>query len=157
MIPGEFPRDWYWLASDDRLYSSRRCSIVAAGTADQSFSDWKAKGLTPTAWPRDDDDMESDDALNAVLAPYGLTTHGAAPARLSFLQFMDLFTEDEQLAVAGAAMTDAPTKLWYDRAVGAQFIDLGDERLAAGLQKMVDAKLLTAARRDRILRGVAPL
>ena len=79
-----------------------------------------------------------------------------APSRLSFLEFMDLFTDDEQLAIAGAAMTDVPTKLWYDRAVGAQFIDLGDERLAAGLQKMVDAKLLTGARRNRVLKGLAP-
>lgn len=78
------------------------------------------------------------------------------PMKLSFLQFMDLFTGDEQLAIAGAAMTDVPTKLWYDRAVGAQFIDLGDERLAAGIQALVDAKLLTAARRTRVLKGLAP-
>jgi hypothetical protein len=75
---------------------------------------------------------------------------------LSFLQFMDLFTEDEQLAIAGAAMTDAPTKLWYDRAVGAQFIDLSDERLIAGMQALVDGKMLTATRRNRILKGLPP-
>lgn len=79
-----------------------------------------------------------------------------APLRLSFLEFIDLFTEQEQLAIAGAAMTDVATKLWYDRAVGAQFIDLGDARLVAGLQKMVDAKLLTSARRTRVLKGLMP-
>ena len=75
---------------------------------------------------------------------------------LSFLEFMDLFTDAEQLALAGAAMTDAPTKLWYDRAVGAQFISLGDPRLTAGLDAMVAAELLSAARRNRVLQGLPP-
>lgn len=76
--------------------------------------------------------------------------------RFSFLEFMDLFTEAEQLAIAGAAMTDVATKLWYDRAVGAQFIDLADARLIGGLQAMVAAGLLTSGRRDRVLKGLPP-
>lgn len=76
--------------------------------------------------------------------------------RFSFLEFMDLFTEAEQLAIAGAAMTDVATKLWYDRAVGAQFIDLTDARLADGLHAMVTAGLLTSARRNRVLEGLPP-
>lgn len=75
---------------------------------------------------------------------------------LSFLEFMDLFTEAEQLAIAGAAMTDVAVKLWYDRAVGAQFIDVGDERLASGLQAFVTAGLLTSGRRNRVLKGLPP-
>lgn len=78
------------------------------------------------------------------------------PVKLSFLEFMDLFTEAEQMAIAGAAMADVATKLWYDRAVGAQFIDLGDARLSAGLQALVKAKCITAARRERVLLGVPP-
>lgn len=83
----------------------------------------------------------------------------AAPVsrtRFSFLEFMDLFTEAEQLAIAGAAMTNVATKLWYDRAVGAQFIDLTDARLTAGLEAIVTAGLLTSARRTRVLKGLAP-
>lgn len=76
--------------------------------------------------------------------------------RFSFLEFMDLFTDAEQLAIAGAAMTDVATKLWYDRAVGAQFIDLTDARLTGGLQAMVTAGLLTSGRRDRVLAGLPP-
>jgi len=78
------------------------------------------------------------------------------PSRLSFLEFMDLFTNEEQLALAGAAMTDAPTKLWYDRAVGAQFIALDDERLAEGLDAMVLADIIPAARKTRVLQGLPP-
>lgn len=84
-----------------------------------------------------------------------IPTVASAPLRLSFLQFMDLFTIDEQIALAGAAMTDAATKLWYDRAVGAQFIDFSDLRLAQGLQTLVDSGIITAARRDRVLTGEA--
>lgn len=76
--------------------------------------------------------------------------------QFSFLEFMDLFTDAEQLSIAGAAMTDAPTKLWYDRAVGAQYISLDDPRVGAGLQAMVDGSVITAARRDRALQGLAP-
>lgn len=147
------PKDWYWVADDGRIFSSRAQSSV--GEDDAEFVSW-SENRVPTPWPRDDAGEQTDAALNAVLAPYGSSVSGALPAKMSFLQFMDLFTEAEQLAIAGAAMTDAATKLWYDRAVGAQFIDLGDERLVAGLQKIVDANLLTATRRNRILNGLAP-
>lgn len=107
----------------------------------------KADATVEVGWAR-----EKDGRLKAPAQEQAPATS----SRLSFLEFMDLFTEAEQLAIAGAAMTDVATKLWYDRAAGAQFIDLGDERLAAGLQKMVDAKLLTAARRTRVLKGSPP-
>lgn len=86
--------------------------------------------------------------IDEVLAP---------DVRLSFLEFMDLFTEDEQLAIASAAMTDVATKLWYDRAVGAQFINLEDPRLEAGFQVLVNRQLVTAERRDRVLKGLPPI
>ena len=85
-----------------------------------------------------------------------MPTAAPAPLRLSFQQFMDLFTVEEQIALAGAAMTDAATKLWYDRAVGAQFIDFSDPRLAQALQALVDSGIITAARRDRVLTGNPP-
>ena len=53
-------------------------------------------------------------------------------------------------------MTDPATKLWYDRAVGAQYIDLSDQRLSIGLQAMVDAQIISAARMERVLQGSAP-
>jgi hypothetical protein len=85
--------------------------------------------------------------------PPAVETVGMRPA-LSFLQFMDLFTEDEQLAIKRAAMADAALGLWYDRALGAQFIDLSDKRLIDGMQALVDGKMLTAIRRNRILKGL---
>lgn len=69
----------------------------------------------------------------------------------SFNEFMDLFTEAEQLAIAGAAMTNVTVKLWYDRAVGADYIDLDDPRTVEGIQTMVTNGLLTAEKVADIL------
>lgn len=80
----------------------------------------------------------------------------ASKRQFSFLAFMDLFTDAKQLAIAGAAMTDVPTKLGYDPAVGAQFIWLDDPPLTAGLGALVAAGLLTAPRRDRVPQGLGP-
>lgn len=93
---------------------------------------------------------------DADLAAVKLPPAAAPSTHLSFREFIRLFTKDEQLAIVQAAMTDAPTKLWYDQAVGAQFIDLGDADLAAGLDALVSAKLITAARRTKVLQGAAP-
>jgi hypothetical protein len=81
---------------------------------------------------------------------------GRIASPMSFLQFMTLFTNDEQLSIVGAAMTDAPTKLWYDKAVGSQYIALDDPRLADGLQMLVDSSLISAARKTRVLQGLPP-
>lgn len=72
----------------------------------------------------------------AFVPPRSPSPPAAPPPKLSFLAFMDLFTEAEQLAIAGVAMMEVSTKLWYDRAVGAQFIDLADERVAVGLTRL---------------------
>lgn len=74
----------------------------------------------------------------------------------SFIEFMDLFTEQEQLAIAGAAMTDVTVKLWYDRAVGAAYILLTDPRTIVGVGELVSAGLITPERRDAVLSGQTP-
>ena len=53
--------------------------------------------------------------------------------QLTSLQFLDLFTEPEQLAVAAAAMQSPQVKLWYDRTLAASFVTLADPRTADGL------------------------
>ncbi len=67
------------------------------------------------------------------------------------LQFLDLFTEAEQLAIATAAMQSAQVKLWYDRTLAAMFITLADPRTEGGLQALVDGGLLTAERKAEIV------
>ena len=78
----------------------------------------------------------------------------APPPRFTSLEFLDLFTEAEQLAVAAAAMTRAPVKLWYDRTLAASFVTLADPRTEAGLNALVTAELLTAARKAAIVQAM---
>lgn len=74
----------------------------------------------------------------------------APPKQFASLEFLDLFTEAEQLAVATAAMQSAQVKLWYDRTLAAMFITLADPRTEAGLEALVTAGLLTAERKAAI-------
>lgn len=63
-------RDWYWLAEDGRVYSSKRQLIVT--TSDDGYIAWIAAVGGATAWPRDDSGNQTDAALLAVVGPYGL-------------------------------------------------------------------------------------
>ena len=78
----------------------------------------------------------------------------APPPQFTSLEFLDLFTESEQLAVAAAAMTRAPVKLWYDRTLAASFVTLAAPRTEAGLNALVTAELLTAARKAAIVQAM---
>lgn len=70
------------------------------------------------------------------------------------LDFLDLFTEAEQLSVAQAAMASALVKLWYDRTLAATYITRADPRVEAGLQALVDAGLLTEQRKAAVLAAM---
>ncbi|MRN46112.1 hypothetical protein GJU94_08205 [Brucella sp. 10RB9214] len=43
--------DWYWLADDGRLFSSRISSLIDA--TDEAYVEWNEKNQ-PTRWPCDD-------------------------------------------------------------------------------------------------------
>lgn len=73
-----YPSDWYWAASDGRLYGSARQTLVAQD--DAAFAAWQEAERGPTAWPRDDAGTESVTALQAVLTRYGLWVDLAAYA-----------------------------------------------------------------------------
>lgn len=67
------------------------------------------------------------------------------------LEFLEEFSEDEQLAVAERTLTSAPIKLWYDKLLAAGYVDLNDPRIDAGLSALVTAGLITEARKAEIL------
>lgn len=75
--------------------------------------------------------------------------------RLTALQFLDLFEEAEQLAIVEASMQSAPIKLWYDRTLAASFITITDPRVSAGLDALVNASLLTSARKAEIVAAMS--
>jgi hypothetical protein len=67
------------------------------------------------------------------------------------LQFMDRFTEAEQLAVVSATMASPQVKLWYDKLIAATEVVFADPRLSAGMDALVGNGLITQARSLEIL------
>jgi len=74
-----------------------------------------------------------------------------AQALTTPLQFVERFTEEEQLAIATATLSDPQIKLWYDKLLASQEVVADDPRLGAGMNAMVSAGLITAQRKDEIL------
>lgn len=67
------------------------------------------------------------------------------------LEFLDRFTEEEQLAVVQATMVSAQVKLWYDRLLAASFVDISDPRTEAGIDALILAGLIEADRKSALL------
>jgi hypothetical protein len=78
----------------------------------------------------------------------------AGPKRWTSLEFIERFTESEQIAIVTAAQSSAALRLWYDKAMAADFINSDDPRTVDGMAVLVSVGLLTSERRDEIL-GVA--
>ena len=74
-----------------------------------------------------------------------------APRHLAPLAFRRLFTDAERLAIHTTAQANATVAVWVMDGAAAQVIDLDDPATALALQALVDAGLITAARRDEIL------
>lgn len=68
------------------------------------------------------------------------------------LEWQDLFTLEERIAIRQAAMTDMEVGLVYDMSLSAQVIDIYDPRTAVGLNVLVSRELLTEARKNELLQ-----
>lgn len=71
------------------------------------------------------------------------------------LDFLALFSPEEQLAVASATMTNAAIKLWYDKMLAAAYVTLADSRTEAGLTALAAAGLISAERKEQIMTDMA--
>jgi hypothetical protein len=65
------PADWYWLASDGRVYSSKRNALVYS--YDSPYMAFVAAKGAASPWPVDANGQQTTAALGAVLAAYGIT------------------------------------------------------------------------------------
>ena len=79
----------------------------------------------------------------------------AAAPKLTSLQFMGLLTAAEQNAIATAAQANASVLVWLLKISGATYVDLGDPATIGGVNAMVAAGLLTAARATAVLSNQA--
>lgn len=94
----------------------------------------------------------SPDEIEAHLNP---PSDPAPPKQFTSLEYLDLFTEAEQLAVVTATMAVPQVKLWYDKMLAAGFITTADPRTEGGLAALVGAGLLTETRKVEILAVMA--
>ena len=70
--PGLYnPLDWYWLASDGRIYASARNALVYH--YDSGFLAFTARNGGCPPWPTDINGKQTTAALQAVMSQYGIT------------------------------------------------------------------------------------
>lgn len=73
------------------------------------------------------------------------------PQTCTPLEFIERFTDAEQLAVATATATSPALRLWFDKLMAAQEIVFTDPRLGAGLDAFVAAGTISPSRKTQIL------
>ena len=91
----------------------------------------------------------TDEEVEAHINPVSQPSYRT---QFTSLEYLDRFTDAEQLAVVGATMTNPAVKLWYDRMGMASYVDITDPRVAAGIDALIEAGLLDAGRKDALLQ-----
>lgn len=71
--------------------------------------------------------------------------------KFTSLEYLDRFTESEQVAIVSATSQNVQLKLFYDRLLAATFIDLEDPRTAAGVDALISAGLVDESRKSELL------
>lgn len=93
------------------------------------------------------------DVVNEVVIAIEPTP--AAPlskTKFTSLEWLDRFTQQEQLAVVAASMTSSQVKLVYDRMLAASYVDINDPRTEAGIDALIAANLIAANRKAALLQ-----
>ncbi|KAF0844319.1 hypothetical protein FNL37_1763 [Methylovorus glucosotrophus] len=109
-------------------------------------------------WAFEDDGSQDDQitdeftAMTEAEIASHLTPKTVLLTKFTSLEYLDRFTEAEQLAVVGATMSNPAVKLWYDRMAMASYVDITDPRVAAGIDALIAAGLLDAGRKDALLQ-----
>lgn len=116
----------------------------------------EGEGLVPFTIP--DMTLVLDDGTAQIGGTYVKKKFKPAPpeemvaqTQFSPLEFMDRFTEAEQLAIVTAAMQSPQIKLWYDRMLAATWVDITNGRTIDGVNSLVAGGLLTAKRAEEVL------
>jgi len=87
----------------------------------------------------------------ALLPEYEESIKPPPKTRFPVREFRQRFTIDEQVAIRAASMTDMEVGLVYDDFQSAQYIDVTDPDVAAGIDLYVSKSLLQASRKAELL------
>lgn len=96
------------------------------------------------------------DGQGNVVQSYATQAAPAAVPQVTSLAFYNLFTTNEQVAIAALAQTDPQVQLFMTRAAAAGLINLSDPQVMQGLSYLVAKNVLTQARATAIEAGTAP-
>lgn len=127
------------LEPDVFLIPGNCVELIPPQLGEREVARWTSEGWTVEALPAEPVEPGADPQPES------------ASRRMTSLEFLDLFSEAEQLAVITAAMSSPQINLWWTKLTMATYVDFEDPRLAAGLQALVDAGLLTAERAQEVL------
>ena len=87
--------------------------------------------------------VESVDAVQPVITE----------RKISKLEYMELFTDNEMVSIFAAAKVSPLVEIWLEKFRLSEFIDLADPRNADGLQALESAGILGQGRAAEILNG----
>ena len=73
--------------------------------------------------------------------------------KISKLEYMELFTDNEMVSIFAAAKASPLVEIWLEKFRLSEFIDLADPRNADGLQALESAGILGQGRAAEILNG----
>ena len=100
--------------------------------------------------------VESQEILKEDDTPEGWQDTKPTPepefkTKFTSLEYLDRFTEQEQVDIVTATNSNIQIKLFYDRLLAATFIDLEDQRTEAGIDALISAGLLDESRKEELM------
>lgn len=125
-----------------KYYKYPNTNQVYAYEADGSQDNFIKPGLVQ---------ITEQEAIDLTTPPIPEPEPLAPITKFSSLAYLDRFTQSEQVAIATATYTDVEVKLFYDKLLGADFIDLEDPRVALGLDFLISKSLLAPERKAELL------
>jgi len=100
--------------------------------------------------------VESQEILKEDDTPEGWQDTKPTPepefkTKFTSLEYLDRFTDQEQVDIVTATNSNIQIKLFYDRLLAATFIDLEDHRTEAGIDALIAAGLLDESRKEQLM------
>lgn len=100
--------------------------------------------------------LSDDEVLDRIAQAQKPAAAAPEERAITKLQFMSLFTDAELAGVYQAARSNVMVEVWLEKLKLAETMNLADARTQAGIDSLVAAGLLEAARGEAIKVGEAP-